>query len=127
MTVKCFASRAVLVLAVLVSFPGRLLLAEDDPLPSWNEGARKTAITAFVARVTKDGSPDYIKPADRVAVFDNDGTLWPEQPLVQLQFTLAKLKALADFDPTLKEKQPYKAALEGTPISSVTPSTARRR
>src|SRR6185295_6437143 len=63
--------------------------AIDDPLPSWNETASKRAITAFVARTTTRGSADYIAPPDRIAVFDNDGTLWGEQPLYfQLQFAI---------------------------------------
>jgi hypothetical protein len=55
--------------------------AEADPLPSWNEGAAKQSIVDFVARVTKEGGPDYVAPKDRVATFDNDGTLWVEQPI----------------------------------------------
>jgi hypothetical protein len=56
-------------------------LAQTDPLPSWNEGATKQAITEFVARVTRQGSPDFVAPAERVATFDNDGTLWVEHPM----------------------------------------------
>jgi len=51
-----------------------------DPLPSWNEGATKSAITSFVERVTQENSPDFVPPSERIAVFDNDGTLWPENP-----------------------------------------------
>ena len=82
-------------------------------LDSWNDGAAKSAITGFVARVTKAGGTDFVAPADRVAVFDNDGTLWCEQPFqVQVFFLIDRVKSLAAKDPALKEKQPYKALLE---------------
>ena len=55
--------------------------AQLDPLPSWNDGAAKNSIIDFVARVTRYGDPDFVKPAERIATFDNDGTLWAEQPL----------------------------------------------
>jgi phosphoglycolate phosphatase-like HAD superfamily hydrolase len=84
-----------------------------DPLHSWSDGAAKAAILDFVARVTTEGGPDFVPPAERIATFDNDGTLWCEQPMqVQLFFALARLKALAEQDPTLKERQPYKAFLD---------------
>jgi phosphoglycolate phosphatase-like HAD superfamily hydrolase len=92
------------------------LLAEAraDPLPSWNDTAPKKAITAFVAKVTKEGSPDFVPAPQRVAVFDNDGTLWCEQPLyTELVFALDRVKALADKHPEWKEKQPFKAVIEG--------------
>src|SRR5262245_34233706 len=64
-----------------------------DPLPSWNEGATKRAITDFVASVTAEGSPDFVPPEQRIATFDNDGTLWCEQPMyVQLVFALDRVK-----------------------------------
>jgi phosphoglycolate phosphatase-like HAD superfamily hydrolase len=88
--------------------------APADPLPSWNDGPAKKAITDFVARVTKDGSSDFVAPADRVAVFDNDGTLWTEQPIyVQVAFALDRVKAMADKHPEWKDKQPFKGILEG--------------
>jgi phosphoglycolate phosphatase-like HAD superfamily hydrolase len=84
-----------------------------DPLPSWTEGEARAAIVDFVARVTKAGGPDFVPVADRVAVFDNDGTLWCEQPVqVQLFFAMDRLKALAEQDATLKDTQPFKAFLE---------------
>jgi phosphoserine phosphatase len=84
----------------------------DNPLPSWNDGAAKSAILDFVARVTQEG-PDYVRPAERIATFDNDGTLWCEQPLqVQLFFLVDRVKALADKDAAMKERQPFKALLE---------------
>jgi phosphoserine phosphatase len=88
--------------------------AMSDPLASWNDTATKKAITAFVDRVTKQGSPDYVPEADRIATFDNDGTLWVEQPMyVQLAFALDRVKTLAPQHPEWKETQPFKAVLEG--------------
>ena len=81
-----------------------------DPLPSWNDTAPKKAIVAFVERVTKEGSPDFVPVDERIATFDNDGTLWSEQPMyVQLSFALDRVKALAPQHPEWKEKQPFKA------------------
>lgn len=81
-----------------------------DPLPSWNEGAAKSAIVDFVAAVTAEGGKDYIPPADRIATFDNDGTLWCEQPLqTQFFFGDSLLQKLGDKDPSLKARAPYKA------------------
>jgi phosphoglycolate phosphatase-like HAD superfamily hydrolase len=83
-------------------------------LASWNDGATKSAITDFVARVSEEGGPDYVEPAARVAVFDNDGTLWTEKPLViQLDFTIRRFRELAEEDPALRTQQPYQAAYEG--------------
>ncbi len=86
---------------------------QGDPLPSWKDSPAKKAILDFVNRVTKKDGPDYIPSEDRIATFDNDGTLWCEKPTVEVVFTLARLKSMAARDPTLKEKQPFKAALEG--------------
>jgi phosphoserine phosphatase len=86
----------------------------QDALPSWNEGASKQSIVEFVGRVTRQGGPDFVPPAERIATFDNDGTLWSEQPLpVQLAFALDRVKALAPQHPEWKDKQPFKAVLEG--------------
>ncbi len=82
-------------------------------LASWNDGPTKSAIVDFVGRVTADG-PDYVAPEARVAVFDNDGTLWCEKPMyIQLDFLLRRFKEQAEADPSLREKQPYKAAYSG--------------
>jgi hypothetical protein len=87
--------------------------AQSDPLPSWNKGATKKSITDFVARVTTPG-PDFVPVDQRIATFDNDGTLWVEQPMyVQLAFALDRVKALAPMHPEWKDKQPFKAVLEG--------------
>ena len=83
-------------------------------LPSWNEGATKQSILDFVAAVTREGSPDFVPPAERIATFDNDGTLWVEHPMyTQLVFVLDRVKALAPQHPEWKDTQPFKAALEG--------------
>src|SRR5215213_4957148 len=87
---------------------------QTDALPSWNDGATKNAINEFVSRVTVQGGPYFVLPAERIAVFDNDGTLWIEQPMyVQLAFALDRVKALASQHPEWKDKQPFKAVLEG--------------
>jgi len=94
-----------------ISLPAQ---AQADPLPSWNEGAAKQAILTFVARVTRQGGPDFVPPPERIATFDNDGTLWCEHPMpVQLVFALDRVKALAPLHPEWKDTQPFKAALEG--------------
>ena len=85
----------------------------ENVLPSWNDGVVKSAILDFVARVTKEGGPEFVPPADRIATFDNDGTLWCEYPMqAQVFFAQWRLKALAAKDPSLKERQPFKAFLE---------------
>jgi phosphoglycolate phosphatase-like HAD superfamily hydrolase len=90
------------------------VLAQTDPLPSWNDGTVKKSITNFVARVTTQGGPDFVPPAERIATFDNDGTLWTEQPYYfQLAFALDRIKVLAPQHPEWKTKQPFKALLEG--------------
>ncbi|EHM03145.1 nonspecific acid phosphatase [Acetobacteraceae bacterium AT-5844] len=84
-----------------------------DPLPSWRDGRSKTAILDFVRAVTTEGSQDFVPAAERIAVFDNDGTLWCEIPTVQLVFTLDRVKALAPQHPDWATRQPFRAALEG--------------
>lgn len=86
----------------------------QTPLPSWNDGPSRQAIVAFVEAVTKDGGADYVAPSDRIAVFDNDGTLWSEQPLYfQLIFALDQVKVMAPKHPEWAQEQPFKAAVEG--------------
>lgn len=83
-------------------------------LESWNDGPTKSAIVDFVGRTTTHGGPDYVEPQERVAVFDNDGTLWCEKPMyIQLDFLVRRFAEQAKADPSLREKQPYKAAFEG--------------
>jgi hypothetical protein len=85
-----------------------------DPLPSWNDTAAKKAVVEFVARVTAKGSPDFVPVAERIAVFDNDGTLWSEQPMYfQLAFALDRVKALAPQHPEWKEEEPFASLLRG--------------
>lgn len=86
----------------------------QETLPAWNETSTKRAITAFVQRVTNPSSPDFVPPEERIAVFDNDGTLWSEQPMyVQMAFALDRVKALAPQHPEWQRTQPFQAALEG--------------
>jgi phosphoglycolate phosphatase-like HAD superfamily hydrolase len=83
-------------------------------LPSWNDGQAKQAITAFVAKVTKPGTPDFVPVAERIAVFDNDGTLWAEQPLYfQFLFAIDRVKALSPQHPEWKDKEPFASLLRG--------------
>jgi phosphoglycolate phosphatase-like HAD superfamily hydrolase len=85
-----------------------------QPLTSWNDGPSKKAIVDFVSKVTTDGSPDFVPPAQRIAVFDNDGTLWCEQPMYfQLAFAIDRIKQLAPQNPQWKDKDPFKSILAG--------------
>jgi phosphoglycolate phosphatase-like HAD superfamily hydrolase len=84
------------------------------PLPSWNDGPAKTAIIEFVERVTRDGSRDFVPAAERIATFDNDGTLWAEQPLFfQMAFTFDRVKALAPQHPEWGAREPFASLLKG--------------
>ena len=86
----------------------------QDPLPSWNDGPAKKSIMAFVGDVTREGSPNYVTPAERIATFDNDGTLWAEQPMYfQFLFALDRVKALAPHHPEWKDKEPFASLLRG--------------
>ena len=86
----------------------------SECLECWNEGPTKSAIVDFVERVTRDGSADYVAPDERIAVFDNDGTLWCEYPMqVQVFFALAQVERLTRLDPALLEKPAFKAMVEG--------------
>lgn len=85
-----------------------------DPLPSWNDALPKAAITTFVGKVTKEGTPDFVPPAERIAVFDNDGTLWSEQPLYfQAFYIFDRIKFLAPRHPEWKDKEPFASVLKG--------------
>jgi phosphoserine phosphatase len=85
----------------------------SGPLASWTDGDTRAAIVDFVSRVTDNGGADFVPPEARIAVFDNDGTLWPEKPLViQLDFTVRRLAELAEHNPELQKEQPYQAAYE---------------
>ena len=87
--------------------------AQTDPLPSWNDTGPKAAIVAFVEKVTAENTPDFVPEPERIAVFDNDGTLWTEHPMyVQLAFALDRVKTMAPEHPEWKDTQPFKAVLE---------------
>ena len=87
-----------------------------DPLPSWRDGAVKQALVDFVGRVTRDGTPDFVPPSQRIAVFDNDGTLWAEQPTYfQAAFALDRVRALAPEHPEWRDTQPFKGVIENDP------------
>ncbi len=105
------------VLAILLvsicGWVGDAAYAQSDPLPSWNDGAVKKSILDFVARVTAQDGPDFVQSDTRVATFDNDGTLWTEQPIYfQVAFALDRVRALAPQHPEWKTRQPFKALLE---------------
>ncbi len=97
-----------------ITFAGFTTAFAQDPLPSWNDTAPKKAIVSFVEKVTKEGSPDFVSPAERIATFDNDGCLWAEQPMYfQLLFALDRVKAMAPKHPEWKEKEPFASLLKG--------------
>jgi phosphoglycolate phosphatase-like HAD superfamily hydrolase len=101
-----------LALAVSLVFSS-LAIAETDPLASWNDGATKQAILEFVQKTTDKASPEFVPPAERIATFDNDGTLWPSHPMyTQLAFALDRIKALAPQHPEWKTQQPFKAVFD---------------
>lgn len=105
------------VLLGLVTCVAGVAAAQDtsiDLLPSWNDGGAKTAILDFVERVTREGGPDYVAPPERIAVFDNDGTLWAEQPVYfELAFAIDRIEAMAADHPEWKQKEPFKDVLDG--------------
>lgn len=93
---------------------GSVAQAQSDPLPSWNDGPNKQAIIEFVSSVSKAGGPHFVPVPQRIATFDNDGTLWSEQPIYfQFAFALDRVKALAPQHPEWKTQQPFKAVLDG--------------
>lgn len=104
----------ILCIALLVPAPVLAVVPKGDPLPSWNDSPRKAAIVEFVAETTQANSPKYVEPEARIAVFDNDGTLWPENPLpFQLLFAIDELKRLAPGHPEWQDNQVLAAALDG--------------
>jgi hypothetical protein len=107
---------AALIMAVAIVLFGTIshAPAADDPLPSWNDSAPKKTIVAFVEKGTKEGSPDFVPSNERIATFDNDGTLWAEQPIYfQFAFAIDRVKALAPQHPEWKTKEPFKSVLAG--------------
>ncbi len=100
--------------SLLMALAGLTAAFAQDPLPSWNDTAPKKAIVAFVEKVTKEGSPDFVPTAERIATFDNDGTLWSEQPMYfQFFFALDRIKVLAPQHPEWKDKEPFASLLKG--------------
>lgn len=111
---------AVVLAVALLGPPARGDDRAADPLPSWNDGPSKKAVLDFVARVTAKDGKDFVPPAERVAVFDNDGTLWSEQPFYfQLAFALDRVKALAAKHPEWKDREPFKSVLAGDPKAAL--------
>lgn len=106
--------RYVIAALILTWLHPTALLAADDPLPSWSDTAAKKAVVAFVEKVTDKGSPDFVSVDERIATFDNDGTLWAEQPMYfQGLFVLDRVKALAPMHPEWKEQEPFASLLKG--------------
>jgi phosphoglycolate phosphatase-like HAD superfamily hydrolase len=103
-----------LTLALGFVWGGLAIAQAPDPLPSWNDGQSKQAIIEFVEKVTSESSPDFVPPAERIATFDNDGTLWAEQPMYfQLAFALDRVAALAPEHPEWQGKEPFASLLNG--------------
>ena len=101
-------------LTVVVALALAMGARAADPLSSWNDGGTKKAVVEFVTKVTKEGSPGFVPVAERIATFDNDGTLWAEQPLYfQLLFALDRVKVLAPQHPDWKTKEPFASLLQG--------------
>jgi hypothetical protein len=111
---KLHRTRTIVILALCAITAALSTAYAGDPLPSWNDGAAKKNIVEFVAKVTTEGSPDFVPVPERIATFDNDGTLWAEQPMYfQLIFALDRVKALAPQHPEWKTKQPFASLLKG--------------
>jgi phosphoserine phosphatase len=110
--------KALLSVGALVVFVsqagGPAVTAQTDPLSSWNSGPTRRTLVSFVERITTKGSPDFVAPAERIAVFDNDGTLWAEQPLYfQLLFAIDRIRAIAPKHPEWTTKEPFASLLKG--------------
>ena len=114
---KTNRSRHLVAISLLAAVAFTTALARAaDPLPSWNDGKAKQSIIAFVEKATKPGSPDFVPVSERIATFDNDGTLWCEKPLpVQLYFVIDRVKALAPQHPEWQTKEPFASILKGDP------------
>ncbi len=107
--------RRALIGLLLAALPGAAAAQQGgDPLPSWRDGASKRAILDFLEATTREGGPDFVAPAERVAVFDNDGTLWVEQPVyAELVFAFDRIRALAPQHPEWAEREPFRSVLAG--------------
>lgn len=105
--------RFTLIMIFIIVLTGAVAAQTSDPLPSWNDGVTKSAITGFVSRVTRDGSSDFVPVPQRIAVFDNDGTLWCEQPVYfQFAFALDQIRVLAPKHPEWKTSEPFRSLLQ---------------
>jgi phosphoglycolate phosphatase-like HAD superfamily hydrolase len=112
--IRALSRSLIAIMAVLIVSATSAFAQDSDPLPSWNDGPTKQAIVDFVTKVTEPESGDYVPIKDRIATFDNDGTLWLEQPMyTQLAFALDRVKELAPEHPEWKDTQPFKAVLDG--------------
>ena len=110
LTVSCGGSSQ----PTATELPAASASAPLDPLPSWNDGTSKNAIVEFVARVTREGGPDFVPIPERIATFDNDGTLWSEKPVpFQVVFAFDQVKAMAAAHPEWKTKEPFASVLKG--------------
>lgn len=114
MKVKRFILLSVMNFVIAAVFSSMALARTADPLPSWNDGKTKQSIVEFVRKVTTKGSPDFVPPAERIATFDNDGTLWAEKPMYfQLLFALDRVKELSSLHPEWKDTEPFASLLKG--------------
>ena len=113
-TMQVWAGRAHWIVALALLAVGAARAQAGDALPSWNDGAAKARIVAFVQAVTQPGGRDFVAPSERIAVFDNDGTLWSEQPMYfQLAFAIDRARAMVAKDPALAGRPVFKAAAAG--------------
>jgi hypothetical protein len=111
---KLMTIRNILLTVLIFGLGGLATAQAAAPLPSWNDGKTKQAIIEFVETVTKEGSPDFVPPPERIATFDNDGNLWAEQPMYfQLFFAVDRIKALAPQHPEWKTEEPFASVLKG--------------
>src|ERR1700753_857385 len=105
----------------MVSQIGHTTAAWGDPVPSGNEDAAKASIVSFVRATTDAACPDYVRPEERIATFDNDGTLWTEQPYyIQFAFAIDQIRALAPRNPDWQDQEPFKSMLTGNAKSVLT-------
>src|SRR6266850_1120876 len=99
---------------LLIALAGQAVARAQDPLPSWNDGPAKQAIVDFVRATTEQGSPKFVPPEERIATFDQDGTLWVSHPMyTQVVYCLERVPALAEKKPELKKVEPFKTVLSG--------------
>jgi phosphoglycolate phosphatase-like HAD superfamily hydrolase len=113
-TMSLFTLDRILVLGTLLVLGGAPALAQTDPLPSWNDGTAKQAIVEFVQATTTQGNPKFVPPVERIATFDQDGTLWVEHPMyTQVMYCLERVSTLVKAKPSLAKVEPFKTVLSG--------------